>query len=252
MKEKLSNQNNIKNLFNNIQKIKNEKLNFELKHGKKPKTALMGLAFKPNIDDTKTFMSYLYNRIEIDKGFKNYKNRLRLYKTLSIDFQGYDPRGNDLFSNMEIGLDGKSNISERLNLKFDSYHHEKNVKSGFIPERYRNTIGSWYTFFMTFNNPKVESEISIKYGKERGNHYLNSFRVSGVGLSYNGRIYIRNSGSIMVDINFSRNKEYSGLTTIPPEALNATAFCVLAGMIDLCIPLVNIRQSQYGSNGKIV
>ena len=121
---------------------------------------------------------------------------------------------------MEIGLDGKSNISERLNLKFDSYHHEKNVKSGFISERYRNTIGSWYTFFMTFNNPKVESEISIKYGKERGNHYLNSFRVSGVGLSYNGRIYIRNSGSIMTDINFSRNKEYSGLTTIPPEALN--------------------------------
>ena len=33
------------------EKIKNEKLNFELKHGKKPKTALMGLAFKPNIDD---------------------------------------------------------------------------------------------------------------------------------------------------------------------------------------------------------
>ena len=165
-------------------------------------------------------MSYFYNRIEIDKGFKNYKNRLRIYNTFSIDFQGYDPRGNDLFSNMEIGLDGKSNISERLNLKFDSYHHEKNVKSGFISERYRNTIGSWYTFFMTFNNPKVESEISIKYGKERGNHYLNSFRVSGVGLSYNGRIYIRNSGSIMADINFSRNKEYSGLTIISPEALN--------------------------------
>jgi UDP-glucose 6-dehydrogenase len=26
-------------------------LKFELKHGRKPKTALMGLAFKPNIDD---------------------------------------------------------------------------------------------------------------------------------------------------------------------------------------------------------
>jgi len=33
------------------EKIKNEKLKFELKHGRKPKTALMGLAFKPNIDD---------------------------------------------------------------------------------------------------------------------------------------------------------------------------------------------------------
>ena len=33
------------------EKIQNEKLKFELKHGRKPRTALMGLAFKPNIDD---------------------------------------------------------------------------------------------------------------------------------------------------------------------------------------------------------
>mgnify|MGYP000005493329 FL=1 len=33
------------------EKVQNEKLQFELKHGRKPKTALMGLAFKPNIDD---------------------------------------------------------------------------------------------------------------------------------------------------------------------------------------------------------
>ena len=33
------------------EKIQNEKLKFELKFGRKPKTALMGLAFKPDIDD---------------------------------------------------------------------------------------------------------------------------------------------------------------------------------------------------------
>jgi UDP-N-acetyl-D-mannosaminuronic acid dehydrogenase len=33
------------------EKVQNEKLKFELKHGYKPKVALMGLAFKPNIDD---------------------------------------------------------------------------------------------------------------------------------------------------------------------------------------------------------
>ena len=33
------------------EKIQNEKLQFELKYGRKPKTALLGLAFKPNIDD---------------------------------------------------------------------------------------------------------------------------------------------------------------------------------------------------------
>lgn len=34
-----------------VEKIQKTKLEFELKYGKKPKTALMGLAFKPNIDD---------------------------------------------------------------------------------------------------------------------------------------------------------------------------------------------------------
>lgn len=33
------------------EKVQSEKLKFELKHGKKPSIALMGLAFKPNIDD---------------------------------------------------------------------------------------------------------------------------------------------------------------------------------------------------------
>jgi UDP-N-acetyl-D-mannosaminuronic acid dehydrogenase len=33
------------------EKIENEKLKFELKHGRKPKVACMGLAFKPDIDD---------------------------------------------------------------------------------------------------------------------------------------------------------------------------------------------------------
>ena len=41
---------NIRNNYK-AEKIQNEKLQFELAHRRKPKTALMGLAFKPNIDD---------------------------------------------------------------------------------------------------------------------------------------------------------------------------------------------------------
>ena len=33
------------------EKVKNAKLEFEIKHGRKPSIAIMGLAFKPNIDD---------------------------------------------------------------------------------------------------------------------------------------------------------------------------------------------------------
>jgi len=42
--------NNYKSFWS-AEKIQNAKLQFELEHGRKPKTAIMGLAFKPNIDD---------------------------------------------------------------------------------------------------------------------------------------------------------------------------------------------------------
>lgn len=46
------------------EKIQNEKLKFELKHGRKPKTALLGLAFKPNIDDLRESPAkYIVNKV---------------------------------------------------------------------------------------------------------------------------------------------------------------------------------------------
>lgn len=46
------------------EKIKNTKLEFELKHGRKPKVALMGLAFKPNIDDLRESPAkYIVNKV---------------------------------------------------------------------------------------------------------------------------------------------------------------------------------------------
>ena len=46
------------------EKIQTEKLKFELKHGRKPKIALMGLAFKPNIDDLRESPAkYIVNKV---------------------------------------------------------------------------------------------------------------------------------------------------------------------------------------------
>jgi UDP-N-acetyl-D-mannosaminuronic acid dehydrogenase len=46
------------------EKIQNEKLKFELAHGRKPSIALMGLAFKPNIDDLRESPAkYIVNRV---------------------------------------------------------------------------------------------------------------------------------------------------------------------------------------------
>jgi UDP-N-acetyl-D-mannosaminuronic acid dehydrogenase len=46
------------------EKIQTEKLKFELKHGRKPSIALLGLAFKPNIDDLRESPAkYIVNKV---------------------------------------------------------------------------------------------------------------------------------------------------------------------------------------------
>ena len=46
------------------EKVQKTKLEFELKHGRKPSIALMGLAFKPNIDDLRESPAkYIVNKV---------------------------------------------------------------------------------------------------------------------------------------------------------------------------------------------
>ena len=55
------------------EKVKNTKLEFELKHGYKPSIALMGLAFKPNIDDLRESPAkYIVQKILQDTNNESY------------------------------------------------------------------------------------------------------------------------------------------------------------------------------------
>ncbi|WP_375239913.1 UDP-N-acetyl-D-mannosamine dehydrogenase [Aurantibacter sp.] len=56
-----------------VEKIQNTKLEFELKYGRNPKTALMGLAFKPNIDDLRESPSkYIAQKVLQNSNNENY------------------------------------------------------------------------------------------------------------------------------------------------------------------------------------
>ena len=64
------------------EKIQTEKLKFELKHGRKPTTALMGLAFKPNIDDLRESPAISI----VKKIFQNSNNEKHFIVEPNIDF----------------------------------------------------------------------------------------------------------------------------------------------------------------------
>ena len=72
--------NNYKSLWC-VEKIQREKIQFELKHGRKPKLALMGLAFKPNIDDLRESPA----KYIVQKVLQNSKNEKHYIVEPNID-----------------------------------------------------------------------------------------------------------------------------------------------------------------------
>ena len=70
------------------------------------------------------------------------------------------------------------------------------------------------------NEKRSESEFSIKYGVDHGRVVSNSFIAQGIGVNYSGRLFFGELGSVMLNFDFSENKELSNFQYIPPEALN--------------------------------
>lgn len=177
--------------------------------------------FSPIISDTTLFRSYMHNIIEIDWKQKRSMNRVRTYNIFSYDLQGYDPRGNELLKHLESGIDYHSNISTNANIKITGFYHHKDIESNFTNFRNRNIYGSWYEMSLyTKNRYNIDSEISIKYGGDKGKYYHNNFSAYGIGIEYNCRLYLGEFGSLNSNISWQHNKEESDIIILPPEALN--------------------------------
>jgi len=176
--------------------------------------------FNPKLHEKNIYRSYLNNLSEIDLGSKNFSKRIKFYSTNSKDFQGHDPRGNEILSFSKNGINGYFKIKENSNLKFEWYHHTKDVESNFTLERSRKVRGSWNEISFTFNEKRSESEFSIKYGVDNGRVVSNSFIAQGIGINYSGRLFFGELGSAILNFDLSENKELSNFQYIPPEALN--------------------------------
>ena len=176
---------------------------------------------EPIISDTTLYRSYMHNMIEIDWKQNRSMDRVRAYNIFSYDLQGYDPRGNELLKHLESGIDYHSSISTNTNLKITGFYHNKDIESGFARIRNRNVYGSWYEMSLsTKNRRNIDSEISIKYGEDRGRFYLNKFSAYGIGFEYKGRLYLGESGSLHSNVIWQKNNERSDIRILPPEALN--------------------------------
>ena len=72
----------------------------------------------------------------------------------------------------------------------------------------------------TKNKGNLESDVTMKFGGDRGRFYADNFNCEGLGFEYNTRFYLRQYGSIQTNVAWQRNKEDSGINILPPEALN--------------------------------
>ena len=110
--------------------------------------------------------------------------------------QGYEPRGNELLKHLESGIDYHSSISTNTNLKVTGFYHNKDIESGFTSIRNRKVSGSWYEMSLsTKNRRNMDSEISIKYGQDRGRFISISLVPMGSALNIMADYFLENRGA---------------------------------------------------------
>jgi len=154
------------------------------------KSFLINTLLNPKINDTSLFRSYIQNFIDFDFRFTKSKDRLRIYNSYSHDLKGYDPRGNELSNISKSGFDYMTGLNNLNILKLEVYTHLKEVLSGFSISRDRKVVGSWYKIgLLTENISIVESEITIKYGYDRGSYIRTILMLLDMGLIMMGEYF---------------------------------------------------------------
>ena len=181
-------------------------------------TPTINKLLKSNINDSTLVKSDLFNRLEI---FYVNKNNLSLWYEISKDLNGYDPRGNDLKEEWEIGGKNNLSISEirslNTNFKIRSYDIDSKVSDS----RKRSAQGWWIDsqFRHSFDDTYY-IDLGILAGTDVGLQQLNKFHANATGIKVSSTILFRKSGRFNFDASLVKVTEQNDREYLPPETLN--------------------------------
>ncbi len=175
----------------------------------------------PDLLDDKIARSKINLRYEIDYNPMGTTRRVRNWAIHSQDLLGADPRGNDLRSQKEYGIEWREPIRKEFHSVFKIESHKIDNSSGFSDLRNRNVDGWWAEEEIKWNiERKWQFSVSALGGKDSGTHNQNEFSAYAYGLKFESQRFISSTSRIKVRTELFNSIETSDDLVIPPEALN--------------------------------
>ncbi|MFC1785370.1 hypothetical protein ACFL0J_07075, partial [Candidatus Neomarinimicrobiota bacterium] len=201
--------------------LKNIDVRSDLRAEFKGKSFAIAKITKPDLFDDEIAQSKLYLRNEIDYNPQGTTRRIRNWAIYSQDLFGADPRGNDLRSQIEYGIEWREPIKKQFHsvLKFESHYIDNS--SGFSNLRNRNVEGWWAEEEIKWNiERKWQFSVSTLGGKDNGIHNQESFSTYAYGIKFESQRFISSTSRIKVRAELFNSIESNDKSVIPPEALN--------------------------------
>ena len=173
---------------------------------------------RPEITDSTISRSRLESRLEI---IYSGKRRLLSWIENQHELNGLDPRGNDLHKTSSFGLDIEQSISNILQVKLNTKHRTKIIKSTVSDLRNRKMAGWWNeTRFHVSINSSFDFDIGFLTGFDSGEQQENSFTGHALGYLVNGRFFFKKTGRLQTSMSWINAFEKNYGYKLPPEALN--------------------------------
>jgi len=177
--------------------------------------------FSPNIQDDNIANSKYNFRNEVDYNPTGSNRRIRNWSIISKNLLGTDPRGNDLRTQTEYGIEWREPIKEITNSVLNVEYHTFDNSSNFSDLRNRNVEGWWIEEELKLKiDRKWQFSVSALGGSDTGLHNKESFEAYAYGIKFEGQRFIKSTTSIKVRTELFNSKSLKENATVPPEALN--------------------------------
>ncbi|MBI87210.1 MAG: hypothetical protein CMG63_03920 [Candidatus Marinimicrobia bacterium] len=175
-----------------------------------------------SISDTSISKSLFFTRNEII--FSNYR-LAKIWFQLNKNLEGFDPRGNNINVDKEIGIENIFKLSKNNSIKNKVDFHDYSIDSKVFPNRKREIYGFYNNFTLqTKLENKLDFDLSIIYGFDRGKSLGEPFKVEGKGLKGKILFYLKQNGRLETEITFLNVEGEKNSKTLPPEVIKGYAY----------------------------
>ena len=180
--------------------------------------------FNPDLNGQNTRIAKGAVSQDWDMYFKRHPIRLREWSRNSQDFEGLDPRGNDLKRDSELGIESQVSLSKNRKLTAKLSKDHSKTRSTVTSLRNRSSGSLWAEPGIKVSVPgKIRIDTGLKYAQGDGTQIQGRYSVTGKGIWLDGSVFIGKDHRIQIHADWFDSHSPNPVSDLPPEALKGYA-----------------------------